>query len=181
LLDKFSILRKRYKDAKIPEFNLYTDINTLRKTYDSTVRNLQLDATVDNYKRYLMIGFTVTQFLVTKFANIDMSGFAEQQILSINQYESLLFEIGEKSYFKTNTAPPELRLLFLIGFNAVIFVMSKMIFNGGSSVLSSLGGTTSQSNQENKDSSQKPKSHMRGPSVDDLKDFENLSKKTKNE
>ena len=174
LLDKFAILKKKYKDAKIPDFNLYTDLGTLKKTYESTVRNLQLDATVDNYKRYLMIGFGLTQYLITKFTKIDMTGFAEQQILAINQYERILIEIGEKSYFTTNTSPPELRLLLLMGFNAVIFVMSKMMFSPSNGIASAM-------NTAAKPQEQKPKSHMRGPNLDDLKEFENLAKKAKNE
>jgi hypothetical protein len=177
LLDKFSILKKKYKDAKIPDFNLYTDFGTLKKTYESTVRNLQLDATVDNYKRYLMIGFGLTQYLITKFTNIDMTGFAEQQILGINQYERILIEIGEKSYFTTNTSPPELRLLLLIGFNAVIFVMSKMMFSPSNGLSSVMNNTAAAS----KSQEQKPKTHMKGPNLDDLKEFENLAKKAKNE
>ena len=174
MLEKFSILKKKYKEAKIPDFTTYTDLGTMRRTYETTVRNLQLDATVDNYKRYLMLGFGGTQWLIQKFLKVDMTGFAEQQILSINQYESLLIEIGEKSYFKTNTASPEVRLMFLIGFNAVIFVMTKMMFNSTSSFMKPSSTTSASSDNKNKP-------HMKGPSFDDLKDFENVSKKTKNE
>jgi hypothetical protein len=176
LLEKFSILKKKYKEAKIPDFAPYTDLATLKRTYESTVRNLQLDATVDNYKRYLMIGFGGTQWLIQKFLKLDMTGFAEQQILSINQYESLLIEIGEKSYFKTNTASPEVRLMFLIGFNAVIFVMTKMMFNSAGSMMKPQPSSTNNSNNNDR----KDKPHMKGPSFDDLKDFE-TPKKTKNE
>lgn len=181
LLDKFSILKKKYKEAKIPDFNTYTDFTTMKRTYDSIVRQLQLDSTVDNYKRYLMLGFTATQWLVTKFLKIDMSGFAEQQILSINQYETLLIEIGEKSYFKgPSQMSPELKLIGLIGFNAVIFIFSKMIFKtSGDNVLGSINKINDSSRQQQQSSAPKP--HMRGPNFDDLKDIENLSRKTKNE
>jgi hypothetical protein len=179
LLDKFNILKRKYKEAKIPEFNNYTDLNTMKRTYDSIVRQLQLDSTVDNYKRYLMLGFTATQFLVTKFLKIDMSGFAEQQILSINQYEKLLIEIGEKSYFKgPSQMSPELKLIGLIGFNAIIFVFSKMIFKvSGDNVLGSINKINDSARQQ----PAAPKPHMRGPNFDDLKDIENLSRKPKNE
>jgi hypothetical protein len=179
LLDKFNILKRKYKEAKIPEFNNYTDLSTMKRTYDSIVRQLQLDSTVDNYKRYLMLGFTATQFLVTKFLKVDMSGFAEQQILSINQYEKLLIEIGEKSYFKgPSQMSPELKLIGLIGFNAIIFVFSKMIFKvSGDNVL----GSINKINDSAKPQQSAPKPHMRGPNFDDLKDIENLSRKPKNE
>ena len=99
-LDKFSILKRKYKDFKMPEFSPYSDISIMKRTYDSAVKQLHLDSTVETYKKYLIGGFTLTQFLFSKFLKMDMTGFAEQQILSMNQYEQVLVEIGEKSYFK---------------------------------------------------------------------------------
>lgn len=185
LYDKFSILKKKYKDYKIPEFSPYADINVLRRTYDSAVKQLQLDYTVENYKKYLIGGFSLTQFLVNKFLKIDMTGFAEQQILSINQYEQVLIEIGEKSYFKApSQMAPEFKLLMLIGFNVVIFVISKMIFKStGDNIIGSINKLNEKkdSSSSNNNSAQKP--HMRGPSMDDLADLQKTinGNKTKKE
>jgi hypothetical protein len=109
-----------------------------------------------------------------------MTGFAEQQILSMNQYEQILVEIGEKSYFKApSQLPAELKLVLLIGFNAVLFLVSKMILKAsGDNILGSINklnekkesSTTSQPSQ---------KSHMRGPSMDDLTSIENMINKNK--
>ena len=92
-LDKFAILKRKYKDFKMPEFSPYSDISIMKRTYDSAVKQLHLDSTVETYKKYLIGGFTLTQFLFSKFLKMDMSGFAEQQILSMNQ----LFMVHDSS------------------------------------------------------------------------------------
>lgn len=179
-LDKFAILKRKYKDFKMPEMSPYSDINSMKRTYESAVKQLHLDSTVETYKKYLIGGFSLTQFLFSKFLKIDMTGFAEQQILSMNQYEQILVEIGEKSYFKApSQMAPEFKLVMLIGFNAVIFLISKMIFKAsGDNILSSINKMAT----DKKDtSSQNQKPHMKGPSMDDLNDLENIIKKSKKE
>jgi hypothetical protein len=178
-LDKFAILKRKYKDFKMPDLSPYSDIGTMKRTYESAVKQLHLDSNVETYKKYLIGGFSLTQFLFTKFLKIDMTGFAEQQILSMNQYEQILVEIGEKSYFKTpSQMAPEFKLVLLIGFNAVIFLISKMIFKAsGDNILASINKMT-----EKKDTTpQNQKPHMKGPSMDDLNDLENIIKKSKKE
>ena len=178
-LDKFAILKRKYKDFKMPEISPYSDIGTMKRTYESAVKQLHLDSNVETYKKYLIGGFSLTQFLFTKFLKIDMTGFAEQQILSMNQYEQILVEIGEKSYFKApSQMAPEFKLVLLIGFNAVIFLISKMIFKAsGDNILASINKMA-----EKKDTTtQNQKPHMKGPSMDDINDLENMIKKSKKE
>jgi hypothetical protein len=178
-LDKFAILKRKYKDFKMPEISPYSDVGTMKRTYDSAVKQLHLDSNVETYKKYLIGGFSLTQFLFTKFLKIDMTGFAEQQILSMNQYEQILVEIGEKSYFKApSQMAPEFKLVLLIGFNAVIFLISKMIFKAsGDNILASINKMS----EKKETSSQSQKPHMKGPSMDDLNDLENIIKKSKKE
>ena len=174
-LDKFSILKRKYKDFKMPEFSPYSDISIMKRTYDSAVKQLHLDSTVETYKKYLIGGFTLTQFLFSKFLKMDMSGFAEQQILSMNQYEQVLVEIGEKTYFKApSKMAPEFKLVMLIGFNAVIFLISKMILKAsGDNILSSINKVA-----EKKETQSVPagpqKNHMKGPNMDDLADLQSM-------
>jgi len=172
-LDKFSILKRKYKDFKMPDFSPYSDISIMKRTYDSAVKQLHLDSTVETYKKYLIGGFTLTQFLFSKFLKIDMTGFAEQQILSMNQYEQVLVEIGEKSYFKPpSKMAPEFKLLMLIGFNAVIFLISKMILKAsGDNILSSINKVAEKKEPQ---ITSAPKNHMKGPNMDDLADLQNM-------
>ena len=174
-LDKFAILKRKYKDFKMPEFSPYSDISIMKRTYDSAVKQLHLDSTVETYKKYLIGGFTLTQFLFSKFLKMDMSGFAEQQILSMNQYEQVLVEIGEKTYFKApSQMAPEFKLVMLIGFNAVIFLISKMILKAsGDNILSSINKVAEKKETQSAPSAPQ-KNHMKGPNMDDLSDLQSM-------
>jgi hypothetical protein len=82
LLFRFDILKRSYKGANIPEFSEYTDLATLQKSYDDTVRRLSLDSTVENYKTYLSGGFMVVEYAFGNFLGFDMQGFTQQQIVN---------------------------------------------------------------------------------------------------
>ena len=125
---KIDLLKKSYPGAHIPEFSIYTDYNSMKKTYDTTVRKLSLDSTVDNYKTYLIGGFMAFEFMLGNFLKLDMQGFTQQQIINMTSYDKLLIELGEKSYVPTGSKwPVEIRLLGLVVINAAVFVVSKMI------------------------------------------------------
>ena len=148
LLFRFDILKRSYKGANIPEFSEYTDLTTLQKSYDDTVRRLSLDSTVENYKKYLIGGFLAVEFAFSTWLKFDMKGFTEQQLLSMNSYERLLIELGEKTYIETESSwPVEARLLSMVVINAVVFIVSKMIFNKtGANLLSMMNNISNFSN-----------------------------------
>ena len=184
ILFKFKILRKQYKDANIPEYTEFTSLETLQREYESLVRQLALDATVENYKKYLIIGFFGVVYLLYNFLNFThIQGFAQHQLLGMNQYEALLFQIGEKSYLQPSKQwSPELKLLGLIIINTVVFVGTKLLFKStGSNLMNLISGglgnigsnntnskpinvTNATSSTNNSQQAQKGK--MRGPSID---------------
>jgi hypothetical protein len=133
LMFRFDILRKSYKEASIPEISQFMDVETLDKMYQDTVRRVALDSKVESYRRFLNMGFMGMELLFSNILKIDMTGFAKQQMASMNSYEKILIELGEKSLLdKTKSQfPAEVRLLFTIVMNAVIFVMTKAIMGGG--------------------------------------------------
>jgi hypothetical protein len=133
LMFRFDILRKSYKDASIPEISQFMDVEALDKIYQDTVRRVALDSKVESYRRFLNMGFMGMELLFSNILKIDMTGFAKQQMASMNSYEKILIELGEKSLLdKTKSQwPAEVRLLFTIVMNAVIFVMTKAVMGGG--------------------------------------------------
>ena len=166
LLFKFEMLKKSYKGVVIEDFSIHSDYDTMKRTYDMTVRTLSLDRSVEDYKRYLTYAFWGIQFVFGKFFKLDMDGYAQQQIISMNSYETLLIELGEKSYMPSGSNwPVEVRLLFLITINTAMFVVMKtMATNLGSSISTMMNSVISETKPKNK-------KKMRGPAVN-LDDIE---------
>lgn len=167
LLFKFDLLRKSYPGSNIPEYTIHTDLPTLQKSYDDCVRRLSLDSTVENYKTYLLYGFMGCEFIFGNFLGFDMQGFTQQQILSMNSYEKLLIELGEKSYVPTGSKwPVELRLLFMIIMNAAFFVISKMVMKKSGANLMGMINDMKGSPQQSNNGPSVRKRKMKGPNID---------------
>ena len=165
---KFELLKKSFMNANIPEFTIHSDLQSMKKTYESTLRMLTLDRTVDQYKQYLTYGFGMVEFLLGSVFNFDMAGFSAQQQINMSQYEYLLVELGEKSYVPTGSKyPVEVRLLFMIILNTAFFLVTKIVLRKTGVNLS-----TSQTAAPQASQSTQPKKKMRGPvvNVDDIPD-----------
>jgi hypothetical protein len=128
LLFKFHILEKKYKGSTIPKFTMHSDIKQVQRAYDNSVRTLVLDSNVENYKKYLIAAFAVIEALLS-WVGFDMNGYTQQQIISMNSYERLLVELGEKSYIPDSNWSVEVRLIGLVLFNTAMFIGSKIILN----------------------------------------------------
>ncbi len=132
LLFKFGLLRRYYREVKIPDFDNHTDISVLRVEYERLVRQLKLDEAVENYKKYMTMGFMIMEWAIKNFLNFDeIDGYAANQALSMNKYEKILIQIGEQQTFDPNKQwSPLFNLIFAIGSNTVIFVFHKMCLRG---------------------------------------------------
>ena len=172
LLFKFDLLRRSYKNASIPEFSIHSDYKHMYRTYENTIRQVNIDSNIENYKSYLITGFYIVEFVMGYWLKFDMQDFTKQQILSMNKYEHLLIELGEKSYVPEGSKwPVEIRLLFTIIINAAIFIITKMVMKkvGGNlfgMVGGMVGGGTETPNQGmNNGNVPVPKRKMNGPTI----------------
>jgi hypothetical protein len=128
LLFKFSMLRRSYPNTAIPEFTIHSDYKSMNRAYDSAVRQVNVDANIDQYKGYLITGFYLTEFVLGYWLKFDMKDFTKEQMMQMGKYEHLLIELGEKNYVPEGSKwPVEVRLLFTIVINAAIFIITKMV------------------------------------------------------
>lgn len=169
LLFKFMVLKRQYPNVDIPEFTEHSEINNMRRVYEQIIRRVSLDSSVDNYKQYLVGGFMVLEWVATNWLGLDLSGFTQQQTAGMNKYERLLVELGEKNYSTTGSRfPVEIRLIFLIIFQAGLFYVQKMIFSGGGdggpNFMNALFGGAGQQ-QTQQQPQRRRRAPMRGPTI----------------
>jgi len=146
LIFKFGLLEKTYPFSNIPKFTVHSNLTYMQKSYDDIVRKLSLDSTVDSYKTYLIYAFMGCEFFAGHVLKLDMQGFTQQQIISMQTYEKLLIELGEKSYFSTTKFPVEIRLIMMVVINAAFFIFSRMLFKKtGSDIIKLFNSVQSQS------------------------------------
>lgn len=139
LLFKFKILKKSYPRSQelMPEFTMHSSYKQMKDKYDELLKALSLDKSVENYKTYLTFVFMGMEYALGKFLKLDMKGFAEQQMMDVHKYESMLIEIGEKNYVPTGKQwPVWIRLVFVILVQTALFIVGKTLFSGlGAGVL----------------------------------------------
>ena len=97
----------------------------MEREYAFIVKHLEVNSSVETYKNYLILAFKGLELLLVNYMNFeDIRGFADQQLLVINKYESILMEIGERNYIAENKKwPAEVRLLG-------VFLMQTAMFLG---------------------------------------------------
>jgi hypothetical protein len=107
-------------------------LEQMDRSYNNTLRHLKLDDSVERYKKFLVYGFMAAEWLMVKLLKMETGeGFARYQITNINEYDKLLFELGEKSYCPGSKEwPVEVRLAMMILFNMAAFIVGKMVSGG---------------------------------------------------
>lgn len=192
-LFKFMVLRRQYPNVEIPQFSDHSDLGTMKRVYENVIRRVSLDSSVINYKKFLVGGFMVCEWMSTNWLNIDIQGFTASQLKVQNQYDRLLLELGEKNYTPLGSRfPVEVRLLFMIFMNAGLFYVQKSVFSGKGldimGMLNSVGGGGSGGSEgtakESTQGSPNPRSSgirrkMRGPTISP-EDIEKMARENEN-
>lgn len=178
ILFKFTVLRKSYPEAAatIPDYTIHTDLQELKKSYDDSIRRLSLDSTVESYRTYLIYAFMIIEVVMGKFLGFDMQGYTSHQISTMNSYNRLLLELGEKSYSPTGSKfPVEIRLLGVVLLNTAAFILGRMFVKStGTNILAHMANIRPPpQNPSGPPGPAKPARRMRGPTLDpaDLPDI----------
>jgi hypothetical protein len=175
LLYKFKLLKKKYSQGNIPEFSEHTDIRTLQREFESISKQIEIDVKVAKYKKWLFFAFMGLEFVIKNFFSYqDIIGLANHQSECINEYESLLVEIGEKNYIVDEKQyPVELRLFGAVCMNTAIFVFGRIVEKHlGAKIMSGFSGMmNNQPNQQNQNMPPPQKKKMQGPDLDDIEDL----------
>jgi hypothetical protein len=176
IIFKLKRIKKEYGEASIPDVSEFTELSELERILDDNTRQLKIDSSVESYKKYLIIGFFGMEFLLTTFLKLgDIKGFAQQQMVGINQYEKILVEIGEKNSMSMESSlSPEFRLLGMVFMNTAVFLGTKMLFKAtGSNIMNMMSGASSEPAKTEPPKQQKTK--MKGPDFD-FDDLEYIKK-----
>jgi len=123
---KFDRIREIYPDEELPPITDFSDPRAISRQYHRTVKKLKLKKSLESYNGYMFLGFTAIELVGSRFLNVDMSGYAEEQMSQMSQYNKLLVEIGERKYASVGgNLPVEVRLMGLMFFNALIFFITR--------------------------------------------------------
>lgn len=125
---QYQVLKRMHPSAPIPEFTMYSDPDLMAQKYEMIAKKLSLDSSVENWKRYMII-FVMGLEVVLGKMSFDVEGFAQQQLIQMNTYDSLLVEMAEKSYTPNGKSkwPVEVRLLMMLTVNMAMFIVCRMI------------------------------------------------------
>lgn len=161
LMLKFDLLKRTYPRAQIPKISIHEDYKTLERQYESTLYNLSVDNSVDNYKQYLTFGFIGIEWFCGKVFKMDMKGYADHQCAQIHIYEKFLVQIGQKNYMPTKKSwPVEVQLLITVLVQTALFVLMRGIFKGtGANIIKAVNEARVPAAEPD----ERPK--MRGPTV----------------
>jgi len=126
---RFFLLRDTWGNT-IPEINDSMTLYELHELYESYVRSIHIKDSSGKYKVYLVIMWLVIEFVCIKIG-LDVGGYAMSQFKSMNKYERMLIELGEKNYSYgmegSNDWPVEFNILFMALINAITFIVIKWL------------------------------------------------------
>jgi hypothetical protein len=127
---RFGILKLSYKNWNIQIPDESMSLDKIHDLYAQQVKEIMISTNANSYRKYIIVGFLGLEFFAIKVLGLDMAGFTESQFQSMQRYDQLLVELGEK-YQNGGMAswPLEIRMIFAIFISAVIFVVLKLVGN----------------------------------------------------
>lgn len=129
-LNKFNVLRSYYPQSNIENPPEYYTIDQIHDLYECHVNRIMVTLSCNEYKVYLVITLLAMEVFFINVLKLDVQGFTLSQISKMSSYERLLIELGERNLIEKNsTWPIEIRILFVCGFNMLMFLAVKFFSN----------------------------------------------------
>lgn len=147
LITRLKVLKRGWPDLEVPRNIPEISTRVLRKVYQRAKRRVDAENHAGGFRKWLIGGLVFVEVIAVRLLGLtDMKGFTVNQLMAMNTYQNHLLELAEKyggdgsSFF-----PVELRLIFVILVNAVIFFVLKMVLGeaGGDlsrTIAGALGG-----------------------------------------
>lgn len=140
-LVKLGILKRSHPEFGFQDFPEGMLLTEIHDRYASYVKQVVISLNCSQWRFYLIVGFLALEAFGTKVLGLDMKNYTMFQLESINKYDALLTEIGEKYYIAGSSAwSPEVKLLFMGASSAVVFIIIKYLttYIGGESMAPTL-------------------------------------------
>jgi hypothetical protein len=169
---RFKILKKKFRDTmQIQMPNEFEDIKTIKKRYNSLLKDVRIDAYVESKMKYLFVTWIVIEYVGVRLIGPSMKKFTKTQIMCRNRYEDILYELGENSTHEEQWSPM-VRLVILVATQTIVFFVVGMASKHlGEDVASLFRSFLNQPDTEaskpiekNQDTVQVPVKKMKGPS-----------------
>lgn len=123
---KFGILRSSYPQWNIQDPSEGSTLDQVHDMYENYVKEIIISMNSNQWKIYLIILFLGIEIFGIKVLGMDFKGYTMSQVKSMNRYNRLLVELGEKYYVQGNSNwPIEIRFIITAAINAIIFFAIK--------------------------------------------------------
>lgn len=134
--DRFLILQRSFPEWNVPIPSEDSSLDFVHTLYDSYVRQINIHASSNYFKMFLIILFIGIEF-VARAKGIDITGYAKYQISNMKRYTGVLLELGEKYATTTQSEwSAETRIVGIALIQAGVFLAAKYAerFTGSSAI-----------------------------------------------
>ncbi len=125
---KFNILARSNTGIEMRPVTAEENLSLIVKRYEDMVKHIKVCQTANQYRLYTVIYFLGLEAICVKMLGLNASGFTVFQVKMLNEYDSLMIELGEKHHDRKFDSWPVEARVFLMGiFYLAIFIIASII------------------------------------------------------
>jgi len=130
-ISRIGILRDTWPTYGIPIPTESQSLRDIISGYNEYVRHIAARNSTDQFRLIIVFLWLFSEYILVRWLKVTASGFTLIQMKTMNKYEQLLIELGEKNSVESFSSwPVEIKLIGMTLLNIVIFVGIKMIAGG---------------------------------------------------